>query len=63
MGAFGHIVIVVLNSVGIGARPDAGAYGDVGREILGHIAELASPNLARFGTRRGPPQPMLLDLL
>jgi phosphopentomutase len=43
---------VVLDSVGIGALPDADQYGDVGRSTLGHIAEsraLAIPNLVQLG--------------
>lgn len=52
MAAFDRIVWVVLDSVGIGALPDADEYGDVGRNTLGHIAEsrpLRLPNLARLG--------------
>src|SRR3989475_6636402 len=50
--AFSRIVWVVLDSVGIGALPDAGQYGDAGRNTLGHIAAsrpLAIPNLVRLG--------------
>jgi phosphopentomutase len=50
--AFQRIVWVVLDSVGIGALPDAGRYGDVGRNTLGHIAQsrpLRIPNLLRLG--------------
>jgi phosphopentomutase len=49
---FSRIVWVVLDSVGIGALPDADQYGDVGRNTLGHIAQsrpLAIPNLVRLG--------------
>jgi phosphopentomutase len=52
MAAFDRIILVVLDSVGIGALPDADEYGDVGRNTLGHIAEsrpLRVPNLARLG--------------
>src|ERR1700689_490983 len=52
MGAFERVVWIVLDSVGIGALPDAGDYGDVGRNTLGHIAEsrpLEIPNLVRMG--------------
>jgi len=51
-GAFQRIIWIVLDSVGIGALPDAAEYGDVGRSTLGHIAEsreLAIPNLVRMG--------------
>jgi len=40
MRRFDRIIWVVLDSVGIGALPDAPAYGDAGRNTLGHIAEL-----------------------
>ena len=36
--AFSRIVWLVLDSVGIGALPDAEQYGDTGRNTLGHIA-------------------------
>src|SRR5271165_3835805 len=52
MAKFERIIWIVLDSVGIGALPDAGDYGDVGRTTLGHIAEsraLALPNLQRLG--------------
>ena len=55
-------ILLVLDSVGIGAAPDAAAYGDEGADTLGHIAEfraracgqngggpLALPNLVRLG--------------
>jgi phosphopentomutase len=41
-----------LDSVGIGALPDAAEYDDVGRDTLGHIAKsrpLALPNLVSLG--------------
>src|SRR5947209_4898246 len=52
MAVFERIIWVVLDSVGIGELPDAGDYGDVGRNTLGHIAEsrpLKVPNLLRLG--------------
>ena len=52
MAAFERIIWIVLDSVGIGELPDAGEYGDVGRNTLGHIAKsraLALPNLLRLG--------------
>jgi len=33
-----RVIIIVLDSLGIGELPDAGAYGDVGSNTLGHIA-------------------------
>lgn len=52
MAPFERILWIVLDSVGIGALPDAAEYDDVGRDTLGHIAKsrpLALPNLVRLG--------------
>ena len=49
---FERVIWIVLDSVGIGELPDAGDYGDVGRDTLGHIARsrpLRVPNLVRLG--------------
>lgn len=49
---FDRIIWVVLDSVGIGALPDAADYGDAGRNTLAHIAEsrpLRIPTLAELG--------------
>lgn len=43
---------IVLDGVGIGAQPDAGAYGDAGSDTLAHVcaaARPALPHLARLG--------------
>jgi phosphopentomutase len=46
-------VILVLDGVGIGAAPDAAAYGDEGSDTLGNLARavggLSLPNLAAAG--------------
>jgi phosphopentomutase len=47
-----RVIWIVLDSVGIGALPDAADYGDAGRDTLGHIARsrpLRLPNLVRLG--------------
>jgi phosphopentomutase len=52
MASFERIIWIVLDSVGIGALPDAADYDDVGRNTLGHIAKsrpLALPNLVSLG--------------
>ena len=52
MAPFERIIWIVLDSVGIGALPDAADYDDAGRNTLGHIAKsrpLALPNLLRLG--------------
>jgi phosphopentomutase len=51
-GIFDRVVLIVLDSLGIGAMPDAADYGDAGRDTLGHIAErhrLKVPNLVHLG--------------
>nr|HML48962.1 phosphopentomutase [Clostridia bacterium] len=45
-------IIIVLDSVGIGALPDAARYGDLGANTLAHVAErvdLRLPNLLALG--------------
>lgn len=48
-----RVIMIVLDSVGAGEAPDAAAYGDLGSNTLGHIADetpgFAMPNLARLG--------------
>jgi phosphopentomutase len=49
---FKRVIWIVLDSVGIGELPDAAEYGDLGRNTLGHIAELRPlklPNLVALG--------------
>jgi phosphopentomutase len=53
----GRAVVVILDSFGIGAAPDAARFGDAGADTLGHIAQwrvaqgrpLQLPHLARLG--------------
>jgi phosphopentomutase len=53
LSAPGKIVFIVLDSVGIGAAPDAAIYGDSGTNTLGNTANavggLHLPNLERLG--------------
>ena len=52
MASFERVIWVVLDSVGIGALPDAAEYDDTGRSTLGHVAEsrpLRLPNLVQLG--------------
>lgn len=50
---FKRIHLIVLDSVGIGEAPDAEAFGDIGSDTLGHIAEavggLNMPNMEQLG--------------
>ncbi|HWF48941.1 MAG TPA: phosphopentomutase [Bryobacteraceae bacterium] len=51
-GPFSRVVWIVLDSVGIGAMPDAAAYGDEGSDTLGNLARkrsLTLPNLCKLG--------------
>ena len=57
-------VLLVLDSVGIGAAPDAEAYGDAGSDTLGHIAEACAAGRGdRAGLRTGPLHLPNLDAL
>lgn len=51
--AINRVTLIVLDSLGIGALPDAAKYGDEGAHTLGHIAaanaDFAVPNLAALG--------------
>lgn len=52
MRSFRRIAVLVLDSVGVGAMPDAAEFGDAGSDTLGHIAEsrlLRIPNLQALG--------------
>ncbi len=47
-----RVFLIVIDSLGIGAMPDADQYGDHGADTLGHIAEKAGlciPNLQKLG--------------
>lgn len=49
---FTRIVLLVLDSVGIGQMPDAEEYGDAGSDTLGHLFEyrhIHVPHLRRYG--------------
>jgi phosphopentomutase len=50
--AFKRVIWIVLDSVGIGAMPDAAEFGDEGSDTLGNIAKqkhLTLPNLCDLG--------------
>lgn len=48
-------ILIVLDSVGIGGAPDAEAFGDLGSNTLGHIAEACANGKGnRDGLRSGP---------
>ena len=53
MGKFKRIFTVVIDSLGVGAMPDAAGYGDAGTDTLGHISQrmesFCIPNLQRLG--------------
>src|SRR5438270_12690334 len=49
---FNRITLIVLDGAGIGAMPDAPAWGDAGSDTFGHICEsrhLNLPNLQSLG--------------
>jgi phosphopentomutase len=63
-GPFNRVVLVVLDSAGIGEMPDAPEYGDAGADTLGHVLvsrEVRIPNLRQMGLaniRRLPVDPV-----
>ncbi len=48
-----RVFLIVLDSLGVGALPDAAEYGDAGTDTLGHISDtvphLNIPNLQKLG--------------
>lgn len=49
---FKRVIWIILDSVGIGEAPDAGEFGDLGADTLGHIVEkrgLSVPNMEKLG--------------
>lgn len=53
MGKYKRIFTIVMDSLGVGALPDAEEYGDAGTDTLGHISqyrdEFVIPNLQKIG--------------
>ena len=52
---FTRVIVIVLDSVGIGELPDASTYGDEGSDTLGNIAKqipLRVPTLRALGLNR-----------
>lgn len=53
MSKYKRIFTIVIDSLGVGALPDAAAYGDAGTDTLGHIAKntdpFCIPNLQKLG--------------
>lgn len=53
MKKYNRIFTIVIDSLGVGAMPDAAQYGDAGCDTLGHIAEHTEnfqiPNLQKLG--------------
>jgi phosphopentomutase len=50
--AFDRVILIVLDSVGLGEMPDAAAFGDAGSDTLGHLCAhrpLRIPNLESLG--------------
>lgn len=53
MNKYKRVFVIVLDSLGIGAMPDSGRFGDTGVDTFGHILEqmetLEIPNLQKLG--------------
>ena len=51
--AWKRVIVIVIDSLGIGGAADAGDYGDAGADTLGHIADHVDhfqiPNLQKLG--------------
>ncbi|NOZ87274.1 MAG: phosphopentomutase [Deltaproteobacteria bacterium] len=56
MGLIERVILIVLDSVGVGKAPDASDYGDQGSDTLGNISRvmggLKLPNLGNMGLGR-----------
>lgn len=37
------VALIVVDALGIGAQPDAAAYGDAGADTFGHVYRQCSP--------------------
>jgi phosphopentomutase len=58
---FNRVVLIVLDSVGIGEMPDAAEYGDAGADTLGHTLgsrKVDIPNLRAMGLANIRPLPV-----
>lgn len=53
MSNINRVILIVLDSVGVGELPDAANYGDIGSNTLGNIVKVSGgieiPNLCRLG--------------
>src|ERR1041385_5056983 len=49
MEQFERVILVVMDSVGIGEMPDAAGYGDEGTDTLGHVLASRDVRLPNFG--------------
>jgi phosphopentomutase len=57
-GPFRRAIVVVCDGLGVGAAPDAAAFGDGGSDTLGHVLasrDVAMPNLRALGLGNLPP--------
>ena len=63
MKRYKRIFVIVLDSLGIGAMPDAPEYGDAGVDTFGHILRavgpLSIPHLQKLGMLNLHPCPQL----
>ena len=52
MASFRRVILIVIDSVGVGETPDAAAYGDAGSDTLGNLSRARPfdlPNLVELG--------------
>lgn len=57
-----RVMLLVLDSLGVGALPDAADYGDAGADTLGHIAQWCARPVAEGGRGRPLSLPNLVAL-
>lgn len=58
MGPYKRAIVVVCDGLGVGAAPDAAAFGDSHADTLGHVLSIGHariPNLAALGLGNLPP--------
>jgi phosphopentomutase len=60
MGPFRRVILIVIDSLGLGEAPDAASYGDAGSDTLGNLARarrLRIPNFVELGLANIKPLP------
>ena len=56
-----RIFTIVIDSLGVGAEPDAAQYDDEGSDTLGHISEQKPDLICLFGKQTSAPKERISD--